>query len=347
METMREKHQAETLQDIEDAGMLQARRVALDIIANVEKVIVGKHDLVQLAATALLCRGHLLIDGLPGMGKTMFARSLAKSIGGTFKRVQGTADLLPSDLTGVYVFDQRTGDFRFRPGPVMANIVLVDEINRASPRTQSALLECMEERQVTVEGVTHGMPEPFLVLATRNPTEHDGIFPLPDTELDRFLIRLELGYPTPEEEERILQGQVPVHPIETIEQVVGAEEVMQAQQAVRTVAVSPLINEYIVALVNATRDNPMVRHGGSPRSSIAILSMSQGRALLDGRSFVTPDDVKLVAPFALTHRLALAEDMAPGVGADEVVREILDAVAVPGAAPEESPRGDDRPRSRP
>ena len=174
-------------------GLVKARQFALDIVANVEKVIVGKHELVRLAATALLCQGHMLIDGLPGMGKTIMARSLAKPIGGTFKRIQGTPDLLPSDLTGVYVFDQRSGDFRFRPGPVMANIVLVDEINRASPRTQSALLECMEERQVTVERVTHQMPEPFLVLATRNPTEHDGTFPLRDTEL----VRLELGYPTP------------------------------------------------------------------------------------------------------------------------------------------------------
>ena len=250
---------------IEDSELIRARQLALDIIANVEKVIVGKQELVRLAATALLCRGHLLIDGLPGMGKTMLARSLAKSIGGTFKRVQGTADLLPSDLTGVYVFDQRSGDFRFRPGPLMANIVLVDEINRASPRTQSALLECMEERQVTVDGVTHPSPAPFLVLATRNPTEHDGTFPLPDTELDRFLIliRLELGYPTPEEEERILVGQVAgggngpgtirnsgraegrcrcsvrrrADPIETIGQVVEAEEVVRAQQATRTVVV--------------------------------------------------------------------------------------------------------------
>ena len=321
---------------IDDHRLALARQVALDLVANVEKVIVGKKELVRLATTALLCQGHVLIDGLPGMGKTMLARSLARSIGGTFKRVQGTADLLPSDLTGVYVFDQRSSSFRFRPGPMVAHIVLVDEINRASPRTQSALLECMEERQVTVDGVTHPMPEPFLVLATRNPTEHDGTFMLPDTELDRFLVRLELDYPTAEEEEDILQRQFPVHPINTLEQVVERDSVVFAQQAVRAVYVDPLINQYIVAIANATRKNSMIRQGGSPRASMGILSLAQGRALLEGRGYVIPDDVKAVVPAALSHRLILSEDRPPDLMAERIIRQIMDAVPVPGTDPWES-----------
>ena len=202
-----------------DNNLERAREVGASIISNIQKVIVGKDDMVRLGAAALFSGGHILIEGVPGVGKTMFARALATSIGGSFKRIQCTADLLPSDITGVYIFDQRSREFSFRPGPVMANVVLVDEINRASPKTQSALLECMEEHQITVEGVTHSMPEPFLVLATRNPTEHGGTFPLPETELDRFLLRVHLDYPTAEEEVSILEQQLPVHPISTLEPV--------------------------------------------------------------------------------------------------------------------------------
>ena len=317
---------------LNDVRFAEARQVALDIVANVEKVMVGKKDLVRLAATALLCRGHILIDGRPGVGKTILARSLARSVGGTFKRIQGTADLLPSDLTGVYVFDQRSSDFRFRPGPIMAHIVLVDEINRASPRTQSALLECMEERQVTVDGVTHPMPETFLVLATRNPSEHDGTFPMPDTELDRFLVRLELDYPTAKEEEQVLAQQLPVHPLETIEPVVDSDQVVRAQQTARCVAVDSLVNQYIVAIVNATRAHPAIRQGGSPRASLGIQSLAQAWAMIEGRSFATPDDVKAVASAALAHRTLPAEDRPPDVTTEQVIQQILQSVPVPGAS---------------
>ena len=212
-----------------DNRLETALDIGTRIMANVQKVIVGKDDVVQLGVAALFSGGHVLIEGVPGVGKTMFARSMARTIGVSFRRIQCTADLLPSDITGVYVFDQRSQEFNFRPGPVIANIVLVDEINRASPKTQSALLECMEERQITIDGVTHPMPEPFLVLATRNPSEHGGTFPLPETELDRFLLRVELDYPTPEEEVSILERQLPMHPINTVEQVVGQDEVRFAQ----------------------------------------------------------------------------------------------------------------------
>ena len=251
--------------DVTDNVLQKAEEIGSRIVANVQKVIVGKDDVVKLGVAALFSGGHMLIEGVPGVGKTMFARSMAKSVGGTFRRIQCTADLLPSDITGVYVFDQRSREFNFRPGPVMAHIVLVDEINRASPKTQSALLECMEERQITIDGVTHPMPEPFLVLATRNPTEHGGTFPLPETELDRFLLRVQLDYPTPEEEVSILEQQLPVHPINAVEQVATEEDVRFAQEAVRHIYVDRLVKEYIVAVVNGTRQHQSVYLGASPR----------------------------------------------------------------------------------
>ncbi len=308
----------------------QAREIGNRIVSNVEKVIIGKRDLVQLGVAALFSRGHILIEGVPGVGKTMLARSISRSLGVTFGRIQCTADLLPSDITGVYIFDQSTREFNFRAGPVMAHIVLVDEINRASPKTQSALLECMEERQITIEGTTHPMPDPFLVLATRNPTEHGGTFPLPETELDRFLLRVQMDYPTPEEEISILEQQMPVHPIDAVEQVADEEDILSAQAAVRGIYVDRLVKEYIVGLVNATRQHQSVYLGASPRASLGLLSLAQSRALLQDRDFVVPDDVKTVAPAVLGHRMVLTADGRTSMSEDETIAQIVDSVPVPG-----------------
>ena len=318
-----------------DNQLARAQQIGLRIIDNVQKVIVGKDDIVSLGVAALFSKGHVLIEGVPGVGKTMYARSMAKSIGVDFRRIQCTADLLPSDITGVYVFDQRDREFTFRPGPIMSNIVLVDEVNRSSPKTQSALLECMEEHQTTVDGVTHAMPEPFLVLATRNPTEHGGTFPLPETELDRFLLRLTLDYPSVDEEISILERQVPTHPIDALEQTVDAEEVLFAQQVAGNVYVDRLVKEYIVALVSATRSHGSVFLGASPRASLGLLTLAQAVTLLDGREYVVPDDVKAVAPAVLGHRLVMAGDGRAGVGENETIEQILESVPVPGAAPVE------------
>ena len=313
----------------------QAREIGARIVASVENVIIGKDDVVKVGVASMFSRGHVLIEGVPGVGKTMFARSMARSIGGVFRRIQCTPDLLPTDITGVYVFDQRTREFHFRPGPIMANIVLVDEINRASPKTQSALLECMEERQITIDGVTHDMPEPFLVLATRNPTEHGGTFPLPETELDRFLVRVQLDYPTQDQEIRILEQQVPVHPIHAVVQVADEEEIKLAQNAVGKIYADRLVLEYIVALVGATRSHESVFLGASTRASIGLLTLAQSRALLDGRDFVEPDDVKAVAPGVLGHRMVLTADGRTNLTEDETINQILESVPVSGAIPVE------------
>ena len=312
--------------DLQKAADIGAR-----IVSSVTGVILGQDEVVKLAVAALFSRGHVLIEGVPGVGKTVLARSIAKSIGLSFRRIQCTADLLPSDITGVYIFDQQTREFSFRPGPVVANIVLVDEINRASPKTQSALLECMEERQITIDGVTHAMPSPFLVLATRNPTEHGGTFPLPETELDRFLIRLRLGYPSTEQEVSILESQVPVHPIESVVQAVDGDDVRFAQETVREVYADRLVKEYIVALVTATRQHEAVYLGASPRASIGLLNLAQARALLEARDFVLPDDVKAVATAAIGHRMVLSADGRSGMDEDEAIDQILKSVPVPGA----------------
>ena len=314
-----------------DNHLQRAQEIGARIIDNVEKVIVGKNDVVRMGIAALFSRGHLLIEGVPGVGKTMYARSLARSIGVSFRRIQCTADLLPSDITGVYIFDQSSREFTFRPGPIMAHIVLVDEINRASPKTQSALLECMEEYQITIESITHPMPDPFLVLATRNPTEHGGTFPLPETELDRFMLRVNLGYPTMEEEVAILERQFPVHPINSVEQVADEEDIRLAQKTVRDIYSDRLVKEYIVALVNATRHHESVYLGASPRASLGLLGLAQSIALLEGRDFVEPDDVKMVAPAVLGHRLVLSADGRTTASEDETISQILDSVPVPGA----------------
>ena len=312
--------------------MKDIQALAERIVDNVEKVIIGKREEIQLTVIALLCQGHLLIEDVPGVGKTMLARALAKSIGCTFKRIQFTPDMLPSDVTGVSVFNQKTREFEFRPGPIMAQIVLTDEINRATPKTQSALLEAMQERQVTVDGVTYPIPEPFLVLATQNPIEYEGTFPLPEAQLDRFMLRISLGYPSPEEEIAILDSQRYVHPIETIGQVVDARELLEAQEKVKEVYVDPLIKEYIVDLVNATRKHPDIYLGASPRGSLALYKAGRARAAILGRDYVIPDDIKALAVAALAHRLIVSPSARiKEIDAKTVVREILESVPVPGA----------------
>lgn len=302
------------------------------LVENVEKVVIGKHRQVQLAFAAILCQGHMLIEDVPGVGKTILARSLAKSIGCTFRRIQFTPDLLPSDVTGVSIFNQKTREFEFRAGPIMAQIVLADEINRATPKTQSALLECMEEHQVTVDEHTYRMPEPFLIMATQNPIEYEGTFPLPEAELDRFLMRISLGLPTPEEEKRILDAQQFSHPIEDIDQVIALDELRAAQTEVKSTYVDPLIKEYIVMLVNATREYPDVYLGSSPRGSLALYKTSQALAALQGRDFVIPDDIKVLATATLAHRIIVSPSARiKNVDTRDVVQDILSTVPVPGA----------------
>jgi MoxR-like ATPase len=312
--------------------MKEVKELAERITENVERVIFGKHDEIQLALLGLLCQGHLLIEDVPGVGKTMLARAIAKSIGCVFRRIQFTPDMLPSDVTGVSVFNQKTREFEFRPGPIMAHIVLTDEINRATPKTQSALLEAMQERQITVDGITYKLPEPFLVLATQNPLEYEGTFPLPEAQLDRFMMRISLGYPSPEEEIEILDSQQYVHPIELIEKVADVKELLEAQELIKEVYVDPLIKEYIVKLVNATRNHPDVYLGASPRGSLSLYKTSRARAAILGRDYVIPDDVKALAEACLAHRLIISPSTRiKGVDQKEVVEEILNFVPVPGA----------------
>ena len=306
--------------------------LAQKVSANVERVILGKHAEVELALIALLCQGHLLIEDVPGVGKTMLARALAKSLGCTFKRIQFTPDMLPTDVTGVSVFNQKTREFEFRPGPVHAQIVLTDEINRATPKTQSALLECMEEHQVTVDGITYPMPQPFLVLATQNPIEYEGTFPLPEAQLDRFMLRIHLGYPAAKDEMAILDAQQFAHPIDEIAQVASAEELMNAQRAVKAVYVDALVKEYILALIEATRKHPDIYLGASPRGSLALYKTAQTRAAIEGRDYVIPDDIKALAEPALAHRLIVSPAARlKNVDARAVADELIHSVAVPGS----------------
>jgi MoxR-like ATPase len=312
--------------------MQQVQAIAERITKNVEQVIVGKHESVQLTMIALLCEGHVLIEDVPGTGKTMLAKSVAKSLGCTFRRIQFTPDMLPSDVTGVSVFNQKTREFEFRPGPVIAQIVLTDEINRATPKTQSALLEAMEERQITVDGVTYPMEQPFLVLATQNPIEYEGTFPLPEAQLDRFMMRIDLGYPETGDEITMLDRQQHSHPITRIEQVVSREELLEAQQTIKTVFVNDLVKEYIVKLVNATRKHPDVYLGSSPRGSIALYKTGQARAAILDRDYVIPDDLKALAMVTLAHRLIISPSARiKNVDPRAVIQEILDSTPVPGA----------------
>ncbi len=310
---------------------MDARSIAHRIVDNIERVIIGKREQVELAVMALMCAGHLLVEDVPGVGKTMLARSLARSSGCSFSRIQFTPDLLPTDVTGVSIYDQKSGDFRFRPGPLLSQVVLADEINRATPKTQSALLEAMEERQVTVDGVTHRTPEPFMVMATQNPIEYEGTFPLPEAQLDRFLVRVELGYPAAHDEVAMMDRQLHGHPVHDLEQVGGPEEVIELQAAVREVYVDVLVKQYIVALTEATREHDSVYLGASPRGSLALQRLGQARALLDGRDFVLPDNVKALAYPALGHRIILnAQARVKGLTAERAVDECLERLPVPG-----------------
>ncbi|MGQ9600636.1 MAG: AAA family ATPase [Anaerolineae bacterium] len=312
--------------------MQDVQAIAQRILDNVQKVIVGKQEAVELTIIALLCEGHVLIEDVPGTGKTMLAKSVARSLGCTFRRIQFTPDMLPSDITGISVFNQKTREFEFRPGPVMAQIVLTDEINRATPKTQSALLEAMEERQITVDGVTYPMERPFLVLATQNPIEYEGTFPLPEAQLDRFMMRISLGYPSEADEITMLDRQQYAHPITHLGQVVSAEELIAAQQRVKDVYLDDLIKEYIIGLVKATRKHPDIYLGASPRGSIALYKMGQARAAISGRDYVTPDDIKALAIVALAHRLIISPSARiKNVDPRAVIQEILDSVPVPGA----------------
>jgi len=314
-----------------EQSMDTVRSFSEKVIANIEQVIVGKHETVELTVIGLLCQGHLLIEDVPGVGKTMLARSLARSIGCEFSRIQFTPDMLPSDVTGVSIFNQVTREFEFRPGPVMAQIILADEINRATPKTQAALLEAMEERQVTVDGITHTLPRPFMVLATQNPIEYEGTFPLPEAQLDRFLLRIRLGYPSAEDEVRVLERQQFHHPIEDLVPVVSEAEVLQAQDDVRKIYVAPGVKRYIVELNRRTREFPEVYLGASPRGSLTLYRACQARAALQGREFVLPDDVKALAEASLGHRVILGPAARlRDLTTSEVVQEILSGVAVPG-----------------
>jgi MoxR-like ATPase len=311
--------------------MSKVQTLTENLIKNVEKVIVGKTDSVRLTVIGLLCQGHLLIEDVPGTGKTMLAKSLARSIGCTFNRIQFTPDMLPSDVTGVSIFNQKTNEFEYRPGPVMAQVVLTDEINRATPKTQASLLEAMEERQITVDGTTYSLPEPFLVMATQNPIEYEGTFPLPEAQMDRFMLRINLGYPSSIYEIKMLSNQQLEHPIRSLEQVVSVEELLEAQTQVRRVKVSEEIKRYIVELVEATRNHAELYLGASPRGSLTLFRTAQAVAAVDGRDYTLPDDVKAMAVPALAHRLIVGSAARiREVDERDIVKELLDRLPVPG-----------------
>ncbi len=311
--------------------MSQVQTFAENVIANIEKVIVGKRATVELAVASLLCQGHLLIEDVPGVGKTVLARSIARSLGCSFSRIQFTPDMLPSDVTGISIYNQVSKQFEFRAGPVMAQIVLSDEINRATPKTQAALLEAMQEQQVTVDGNTHKLPSPFMVMATQNPIEYEGTFPLPEAQLDRFLLRVRLGYPATQDEVAVLDRQQFKHPLETLTQEVSVEELLSAQEAIKGVYTAPAIKVYIVDLVTQTRNHPDIYLGASPRGSLALYRASQARAAMQDRDFVLPDDVKALAVSALAHRVILSPAARlRDVTSEGLVQEILEQMPAPG-----------------
>lgn len=311
-----------------DVARVQA--VARQIQTNIEKVIVGKSQVIELLVAALLTEGHVLIEDVPGLGKTMLAKSLARSLGCTFQRVQFTPDLLPSDITGVNVFNQKSGDFEFRPGPIMAQIVLADEINRAGPRTQSALLEAMEERTVSVDGMTRSLPRPFLVIATQNPIELEGTFPLPEAQLDRFLLRLAIGYPKADEEREVLRRFKSIDPLDQLQPVASSGDISELITVCRSVYVSPAIETYLLALVHTTRGNPLLSLGASPRASLALYHTAQALAAIHGRSFVIPDDVQGITAPALSHRLILSNQARlHGKELSGVLEDVIAQVPVP------------------
>ncbi len=305
--------------------MVELQNFVQRVISNVERVIVGKRQTIELLLVALLCDGHILIEDVPGVGKTMLARSVAISLGSSFKRLQCTPDLMPNDVTGVSIYNQQLGEFEFRPGPVFVNILLADEINRATPRTQSSLLEAMQEQQVTVDGVTRALPRPFLVLATQNPIEYEGTFPLPEAQLDRFLMRIPVGYPAGEEERQILINLQREHPINSLQPVVDGKELLDFQHKIWDVFVDETLQKYIVDLVSSTRSHPDLALGASPRASLALFKASQAYACLKGRDYILPEDVKYLVPYTLAHRLIVKpESELRGKTANTIVQEILE-----------------------
>ena len=307
-------------------------RIARDIVDNVSKVIVGKTEVIEHALAALIAQGHILVEDVPGVGKTMLAKSLSVSIGCDFKRIQFTPDLLPSDVAGISVYNQSSGEFQFRPGPIMAEVVLADEINRATPKTQSALLEAMEELQVTVDGVTHHLQHPFIVLATQNPIEYEGTFPLPEAQLDRFLMRISLGYPEFEEEISVIGQQEQTHPIDSLTPVTNPAEIIHLQEAAKEVYVDRAVREYIVTLTESTRDHRDVALGASPRASLGLFRASRALALVLDRDYVIPDDIKALAPAVIAHRIILAPSARMrGIRSADLIADLLNSVAVPGA----------------
>ena len=313
--------------DLEISPVMEA---ADRFITNVGKVIVGKKDPIELVLVALLCEGHVLIEDVPGIGKTMLAKATAESLGCTFKRIQSTPDLLPSDITGIHYFNQKTAEFEFRPGPVMTNILLVDEINRATPRTQSCLLECMQEQQVTVDLETLPLPRPFLIIATQNPVELEGTFPLPEAQLDRFLLRVKLGYPSEDEERTILSRFRQENPLDNLTSVVEAKELLELQKLCRQVYIEDSICQYVVAITRATRTYQGIELGASPRASLGLHLASQALAAIRGRNYVIPDDVKYLAVPALAHRLiAKTETRLRGHSLEDIVNEVVSTVPVP------------------
>lgn len=316
--------------EIETSAISRVHAESQAIVSEVERVIVGKTETVRLAVLTLLCNGHLLLEDIPGVGKTTLAKSLAKAVGGEFRRIQFTPDLLPADITGASVFNQQRSEFEFRPGPIFGNIVLVDEINRATPKTQSALLEAMEERQVTTDGQSRDLPDPFFVIATQNSVEMTGTYPLPEAQLDRFFMRLSLGYPSKESEIEILDRQQTSHPLETVRPAITLSELVELQAAVRQVFVHDEIKDYIVAIVRATRESNELLMGASPRSSLQLMRGAQAHAAMNGYAFVRPDDVKAVAPASLAHRvLTRAELRSRGGSAEDVVERILQGIVAP------------------
>jgi len=315
---------------MEEKVVKEIRDSAIKIKENVERVIVGKGEVVELAIIALLCEGHILFEDVPGLGKTVLAKSLARSLGCSFRRIQCTPDLLPSDITGTYIFNQKTSDFEFRPGPVISQVVLVDEINRATPRTQSALLEAMQEHQVTAEGDTKPLPRPFLVMATQNPIELEGTFPLPEAQLDRFLMKIQIGYPSVEDDRLILSRFRQSDPLDELSSVVSADELLKMQKACREVHVAEDVEDYIIRLVHATRKHASIELGASPRAMMALYNASQALAAIRGRAFVTPDDIKYMVTPVLIHRIIpKSESRLRGHKAEQTLKEIIDSVFVP------------------
>lgn len=310
------------------------------LMTSLEKVIVGKRQSLELVVIGLLCQGHILIEDVPGVGKTMLARSLARSLDCVFNRIQFTPDMLPSDVTGVSIYNQQKNEFEFRPGPIIGQIILADEINRATPKTQAALLEAMEEHQVTVDGVTHAMPKPYIVLATQNPIEYEGTFPLPEAQLDRFLLRMRLGYPSAADEIRIMDDQKLQHPLEMLTPVASGDEVLQMSETVRQVFISDIVKKYIVDLSTRTRNSQDVYLGASPRGSLFLSRAAQARAALRGRDHVLPDDVKALAVAVLAHRIIVsAAARLRDVSSDRIVQEIVQSTPVPGGSFEATAKG--------